>query len=808
MPGRPWIFTALVLVAACGKPQAAPTCELQFEDAGDVRIFAVAHQHHIEDGRSYATYKKSYWRHLAEIRPCLSPDRPNLIVFPEDAALVALLIGSRGKKSREAPDTNIAFALAYSEYGAAANWYQSEYPGISLARSLLLAASDTVWRAVDRTFASMAADTGAWVLTTANVGVVSHTTDPDLVALLGDPDLGGSDGVYVADGPEVYNSALLYGPDGTLVARTNKVFLTDPEEDLLDLSNGRLDQVLVMDTPFARIGPAISRDAWYPPFVERLSDLDASIAAQLEAFIGGWAIGHEQDDEWLPDVFTASGWLHTQKHGSIRYSVAPQMTGNFYELIFDSQLSLAKTALPDDEPMGYIGQDSYPGWVDVEPWVEPDPGTGTLAERRAALREVGYELAPGSGAARENAYGEGVLAADLSLAAEPVEVTRDAGQPVSTTLDATSAAQKLAEVYVDPADRVLVVWQDRRSGTWQIHGARSIDGGVTWEALGALAPGSQNQLRPQLCGTDGQALLVWQEEAAGGPEQARATYWSDLEAAPSAPVGVESAAAAQWSPVCSWVDLQNVVVSWVDFRSGVPRLRYSSGNTALSFGTSAEVDASNADLPRLEGAQLQPAASHAGGDLVWTDYRDRSWDVRYARFDGAVWSASTRIDGVSGVHERLHGEPRVSRSGTQIAATFADLHQRRGHSDVALVVSADDGQTWSPHATVPGGVEELPAGFGGGGGLPRMHPAVAWDAAGRVWVAFQDLVDWKSAVYTASFESPSTFAAPTRFDDSADAPMSSGRPRLGVLSSGARLVVWEDDAQGPRQIRAAVGGTP
>ncbi len=73
-----------------------------------------------------------------------------------------------------------------------------------------------------------------------------------LLLWVGDPDA--RDGAYVATGPELYNSAFVYGPDGNLSGRVDKVYLTDPEEQVLDLSSGSLERLVVFELPFARVG--------------------------------------------------------------------------------------------------------------------------------------------------------------------------------------------------------------------------------------------------------------------------------------------------------------------------------------------------------------------------------------------------------------------------------------------------------------------------------------------------------------------------------------------------------------------------
>ena len=60
----------------------------------------------------------------------------------------------------------------------------------------------------------------------------------------------------------VYNTAYLFGPDGKVVGKQDKVYLIELEQEAaLDLTSGDLDALRVFDTPLGRIG---SRSASTP----------------------------------------------------------------------------------------------------------------------------------------------------------------------------------------------------------------------------------------------------------------------------------------------------------------------------------------------------------------------------------------------------------------------------------------------------------------------------------------------------------------------------------------------------------------
>jgi predicted amidohydrolase len=589
---------------------------------------------------------------------------------------------------------------------------------------------------------------------------MERSTDPELIALLGDPSRPG-EGVFVAIGPEVLNSSLLFAPSGELAGRVDKVFLTDPEEASLDLENGSLAASLVMETPFAKIGVAISRDAWYPPFMRRTEDLGAELVVQPEAFAGGWTIG--APDEWLPDVFLSSGWLHLQKH-RFRYSVAPQLTGNFFEIPFDGQVHVAKKAAPDDAMISYVGQEPMPGFVAIGPWAGDDP-QGELSSRREALRSAG------NGLLESGAYAEATLASDLELAASPIPFERDPARSESRAIAASGADQRDPDLTAFGGGALLVFAEGAT-----VRAAHHRAG--VWSAAETIGDGA----RPAACARGSDALVVWQQGAPGSESIA----WARLDESGVIERG-ELAGGPQWEPDCAVLEDEMLVV-FEDLSRGFPRLMWArSDRAATSFAIEGEVDPSSAGERRVEGSQSEPSLS-SEGDLVWIDYRDRSWDVYYARYAGGTFGASARIDGVTTEHERLHSDPRVVRDGAEIVVAFAALSDRRPHPDIRIARSLD-GAAWS-HEMVPGGAHERSAGLLGGGGRPRFAPDLA--VGGALRLVFQDLSPDKSAVFGFAGEVE-------RIDDTGASAVSLARPRIAA-SGGGFVVVWEDDRDGARQI--------
>ncbi len=831
---RPLVPAALVLLVACAPGPKLPAddtgCALSFSDEGDARVFVVGHRFLLSDAISYESFEASYAEDMRAVAPCLSRTRPNLVVFPEDAGLIAWFGGPRALLARGASDVTTAFSAMYAGWAPAADAYRERFPGISAARGLTLALGDVAWRSMDRTFGGIARRYGVHVITSANVPYVRREASP----LLRDPAAPAGDLAYVATGPEVFNSALWYGPDGKLAGRVDKVFLTDPEVRDLDLSPGRLDAPLVFEMPFGRVGAAISRDAFYAPFVQRMEDTGAELVVQPEAWTDGWMLEDTQGG-WLPDVILASGWSHTQKYRGITANAAPMLHGNLFDMRFDGQVWLTRKATPDEVPRGFVGSQPLRGWRALGPWVMEDPGVSepglSLDERRARLLEAGRALLPGG--KREGEYRRAFVGADLffhgdTRAAPAISVTPGPGLASLEVAPAERGHQSNVEAAVDGQGHVYAAFSDTRTGGPQVMLVVSEDGGAHWREAFPVAPSSARQVRPTVAAHGaGRVVVAWQEETMGHPAVVRVAVSEDGGRSFST-VDVETTGAAQWEPRLAFrPDGGELALVWTDFREGLAaKVRLArSTDGGRTWGASVRVDPGGMDASRIEGMQAQPALAWTESALAvaWVDYRERDWQVwaavaQQGSTSGAnfgnlstKWTSSSdsRPEGASGSEflapekvsppsetEVLAADPvlTVGPEGTLVLA-WEDLRARRGHRDVRFA-------RWSAGA----GWTSLPGLMGGADDetfVSRFRPSVT-RVGEDVRAVFQDLTPGKNALYFVAV--PRTAGAPTvmpeRLDDTGGAANQLTRPRL-VTTGNTALVFFEDDQRGWSRIRAS-----
>jgi predicted amidohydrolase len=120
--------------------------------------------------------------------------------------------------------------------------------GVNMARE---------WRIVCRDLAAYKPPPGAGPCDEENAGKVDQLRDPD------EPQ---RDYAYEAATDQPSNMALVFDPDGKLISKQVKTYLTPVElPGQLDLVPGDVSSGLsALDTPVGRLGFVTSKDAWMP----------------------------------------------------------------------------------------------------------------------------------------------------------------------------------------------------------------------------------------------------------------------------------------------------------------------------------------------------------------------------------------------------------------------------------------------------------------------------------------------------------------------------------------------------------------
>src|SRR5690242_20341158 len=208
--------------------------------ATPVRMFAVGHKVRVDDGVTY----QSFHDKMAALMDAAFPGRASLVqagvddvashlfpadpaapatalvVFPEDVGLIAALIGSRGAAARDQSSSVGAITALFGPYAAQYAHYNAKYPGQPPVRPLVLALTDTLYRSFYETFRELAMTHAVYLAASFNAAParrVEQATEPDLVALLRDPDEPSRTYAYEAVSPFPYNTTLVFAPDGEIL---------------------------------------------------------------------------------------------------------------------------------------------------------------------------------------------------------------------------------------------------------------------------------------------------------------------------------------------------------------------------------------------------------------------------------------------------------------------------------------------------------------------------------------------------------------------------------------------------------------
>jgi len=396
-----------------------------FSETRLARLIAVGNRIRLQAAVTEESFSTELERIVGQAVPHLAQDRPNLVVLGEELGLPLALCGRRGYIPRRVHTANVAISMLALAYARRIIHYRHLYPGISTLRALHLSLTDIMYRPFATTLSRLAAKYSIYLTACTNVAHAHCSTSTVDISHFGRRNSGK---VFLPDGPDVYNTGFLWGPDGNLIGRTEKVFLTESEKTILDLTPGDLDQVKPFDTEMGKVGIAINQDALTCEYLRKLDSQGTRIVIQQYANGRPWAAPCKswewRPQEWLNSVL---GSLQDD-YPNLYYNVCPMQVGNFFDVTFDGQSSITKKSDREPDPQcNFVGNDGFVHTVTgkamkgeflaMAPWVVEDPVKShpgkSIAERRALLEHVGKQLLPGGSQA--NQYRESVIYADVDV---------------------------------------------------------------------------------------------------------------------------------------------------------------------------------------------------------------------------------------------------------------------------------------------------------------------------------------------------------------------------------------------------------
>ncbi|MFU8804045.1 MAG: hypothetical protein ACNA8W_09580 [Bradymonadaceae bacterium] len=712
------------------------------------RIFVPSFRLDMEDALSHGVFRGRVHRFVFDhVLPCVSEDYPNVVVFPESMVLPMLVLGDKAAQTRTRTTIEQAISTMLPSLTDPFGYYARKYSddGLETVTFILLAVTDQIVRATYDTFGQIADRYDLYVSVTVDLPEFERVTDPELVAILGDPDLEGLDYAYEATSPEVKNVQLLFGPDGELFDQTEKTYVTLTELGLLALTPGDFTKEHPMQTPWGRTGIVISKPAWMPDVQERLDDMGTQVIFQPEAYSGGWIIEAGHPDRWEPDSFNLGGWLMAQRGGRAVYNLVPQLTGNFYEMIIDSQVQLIEKTTRDGGAAEFVGQRGpLAGNTFIAPWVMDDPimayPTMSLEERRSLLREAGQRLLPGSGDSIEGQYVEGMWAIDLQLYEDDGIEESMRTHPDAVTVDSTVFVASSAGAV---GSRFLEI---------QSYDAATL---ATGDAHEHHVEGF-DLIRPSLV-ADGDGNLHLVAELLGDGEN-RLYYVSFDPALETFSGGTILDSAGDWAfrPSLARVE-SSLYLSYIQRIGNGNRasfLRGNLGNEApFADVEPVEIEPRPMGRPELRANQWDARVSATESAIVvtWIDFKTWQWEVLAAASidQGLTWSAPVRLDDVESGVEAINANPTVATidEDSQFIVAWTSVAATRPNSGIAtrrLIVGEEGGLTLEA-------VEHVDHGTAFDDWSWR--PAIFVSAMSRIDVVYEHLSDGARSLHNARWTS-------------------------------------------------------
>jgi hypothetical protein len=205
--------------------------------------------------------------------------------------------------------------------------------------------------------------------------------------------------------------------------------------------------------------------------------------------------------------------------------------------------------------------------------------------------------------------------------------------PAGIVISAASYNQEWPAVASDGID-FLVVWQDERSGSWDIYGARVGADGTLIDPTGIpISSGAELEGWPELAFDGTNYLVVWQDQRNGSWDIYGARVAVDGSVLEPGGVAISTAEHSQLEPVIEF-DGTNYLVVWDDVRN-----ESHSDIYCARVGTDGSVlDPGGVAISSAVNDQVWPELAFDGTDylVVWHDYRSGLWDIYGARVTTAA----------------------------------------------------------------------------------------------------------------------------------------------------------------------------
>lgn len=365
--------------------------------------------------------------------------------------------------------------------------------------------------------------------------------------------------------------------------------------------------------------------------------------------------------------------------------------------------------------------------------------------------------------------------------------------------DVTTANQDRPDIASYLSD-VYIVWQDRRSGDWDIYCRASHDGGRTFGQDVRVDDTSTNkptyddrtmQESPRVgVDPDGRVHVVWQDDREGRPLIYHASSTDGGSTfSPNALVSYFYSG-KQTDPDLAISPEGDIGISWEDDRD---KTTYSQIYVAVAPAGSSFSSAVKASDAAGNKVCVDPAMTMPGSGrlhVAWADNRNNNSDIYMSSsFNlGASYSKSIRVSrDTSETEQEL---PAISSNSTHIYAAWKD--PRTGSGDIYYTYSTDRGSTFLAEGCIHASDTK---GY-------QYQPQIDMDASGGVhfvWTTTPGRSDQRSDIRMAVLSGNGSVSEVVTINEAVQ-DTSQDQPTLCITVAGKTIVVWTDDRRGNKDI--------